>query len=69
MAKNSYYCHRKELLDHGIDLNLRPESTNKTNLAPLIRLLEAAPASIPVWAHQMHLVHPSTKNTGLRAVS
>lgn len=62
MAKNTYYRHRKELLVYGIDINLRPESTNKTNVVPLIRLLEAAPASIPVWAYRMDLIHVSAAN-------
>lgn len=61
MAKNTYYRHRKELLEYGIDINLRQDSTDKTNVVPLIRVLEATPAAIPDWAFQKGLVHNSAQ--------
>ena len=69
MAKNTYYRHRKELLEHGIDINLRPESIDRTNVVPLIRVLEANQASIPDWAFSMHLIHSSASQHSLKIAS
>jgi II/X family phage/plasmid replication protein len=69
MAKNTYYRHRKELLEYGINIDLRQESTDRSNVVPLVRVLEAVPASVPDWAFDMNLVHPSAANCRLRAVS
>lgn len=59
LPKTTYYRNRKDLLEHNIDIALRSESTKKSNVIPLIRVLEAKPASIPSWAYDMNLVHGS----------
>lgn len=69
MSRNTYYRHRKELLEHGIDINLRQDKADRTNVVPLIRVLEAAPVPIPSWAFAQGLVHSSASQEPLRAVS
>tara|TARA_R110001583_G_scaffold183374_1_gene341974 strand:+ start:537 stop:809 length:273 start_codon:yes stop_codon:yes gene_type:complete len=47
LPKATYYRHRKELLPYGIDIAIRQESTPRSNVAPLVRVLRAEPAQIP----------------------
>jgi len=61
LPKATYYRHRKELLDHGVNIDLRPESVERSNVVPLIRILEAQPAGVPDWAFHKQLVHPSAR--------
>lgn len=59
MSKATYYRHCLELKELGINIDLRPESTKKFNVVPLIKVLEAQPASIPYFAFEKHLIHCS----------
>lgn len=61
LSKPTYYRHRKALLEFGINIDLRPDSINNdfSNVIPLVRVLEAKPASIPSWAFEKGLVHHS----------
>ena len=59
MSKATYYRHCLELKELGINIDLRPESTKKSNVIPLIRVLEAKPASIPNFAFKRELIHRS----------
>jgi II/X family phage/plasmid replication protein len=59
LSKSAYYRHRSELKEFGINIDLRPESTRKSNVVPLIRILEAKPASIPNFAFERGLIHRS----------
>lgn len=59
LSKATFYRHRKDLYEHGIDITLRQESLDQSNVIPLVRVLEAKPASIPTWAIQQNLVHRS----------
>ncbi|WP_448565223.1 phage/plasmid replication protein, II/X family [Thalassotalea ganghwensis] len=59
LSKSAYYRHRADLKEYGINIDLRPESTQKSNVVPLIRVLEARPAAIPHFAFQQGLVHHS----------
>ena len=61
MAKNTYYRHRRDLLALGIDINIRCDRRDDTNVVPMIRILEAAPAQIPSFFFELGLVHPSTR--------
>jgi II/X family phage/plasmid replication protein len=61
LPKPTYYRHRKELLGHGIDIALRADSLHKSNVVPLIRVLEATPAQVPSWAFEQALVHHSAR--------
>ncbi len=59
ISKATYYRHRIDLKEFGINIDLRPESTTKTNVVPLVRILEAVPAEIPYWAFEKGFVHHS----------
>lgn len=62
MSNATYHRHRNDLKAYGINIDLRPESTKKTNVVPLVRVLEAKPAQIPEWAFAQSLVHHSASN-------
>lgn len=57
MSKPTFYKHRKELLEYGIDINLPTEKANSSNVIPLVRVLEAKPVAVPEWAYTMGLIH------------
>lgn len=60
IPKSSFYRHKKQLIDHyGIDISLPKDSSESTNVVPLIRVLEAKPATIPDWAFDLDLIHHS----------
>lgn len=59
LSKSAYYRHRNDLKEYGINIDLRPESTQKTNVIPLIRVLEAQPAIVPNFAFERGLIHRS----------
>lgn len=61
LSKPTFYKHRKALLEHGINIDLAVESVDRSNVVPLIRVLEAVPVGIPGWAFDMGLVHPSAQ--------
>jgi II/X family phage/plasmid replication protein len=61
LPKTTYYRNRIGLLEYGIDIALRAEHDNTSNVVPLIRILEAKPVSVPDWAFDMGLVHASAK--------
>lgn len=60
LPKATYYRHRKELLGFGINIDMRRQENQSSNVVPLVRILEAVPAEIPSWAFDMGLVHSST---------
>lgn len=51
MSKRTYYRHRKDLLELGVDISV-PKPTEEThlNVVPLRRMLEVKPAGVPDWA-------------------
>jgi len=59
LSKATYYRHRKELQTLGINIDLRPEKKRATNVVPLIKVLEANQAELPVWAFEQGLIHSS----------
>lgn len=59
LSKPTFYKHRKELAKFGIDINLAVESVDRSNVVPLIRVLEAKPVGIPQWAFEQNLIHHS----------
>lgn len=63
LPKTTYFRHRKALLEYGIDIALRQESLDRSNVVPLIRILRAEPASIPDWAFAQGLIHHSAMPT------
>lgn len=63
MAKNTYYRHRKELLEHGIDISIAsPKSLpDDSNVIPLVRTITLKPAVIPDWAYGTDLLFEPRK--------
>lgn len=59
LSKPTFYKHRSQLLGHGIDINMTVEKVDRSNVVPLVRVLEAKPVQIPDWAFDMNLVHHS----------
>ena len=54
-TQRTFYRVRKQLLNYGIDIStISPK--DKTNVIPLIRVLEAKPVGIPDWAYERNLV-------------
>lgn len=49
LPRRTFYKFRGELLPHGIDIAV-PQSKEQSNVVPLVRVLEAVPATIPEWA-------------------
>lgn len=63
LSKSAFYRHRRELLGFGVDISrLRPPTRDDNNIIPIVRYLEAKPASIPDWAFEQGLIHPSANN-------
>ncbi|MDT4854153.1 plasmid replication protein [compost metagenome] len=61
LSKATYYRHRAELLALGIDINIRCDRRDDSNVIPMIRVLEAKPAAIPSFFFEKKLVHFSTR--------
>lgn len=55
MSKSSFYRYRQQLLQFGVDISIIQAQT-RSNVIPLVRYLEAVPASIPDWAYHKGLV-------------
>lgn len=61
----TFYRYRRELLQHGIDINVRQPYEDRSNVVPLIRVLEAVPADPPHWVYGTDLYFdPPAVNTG-----
>ena len=50
LPKNTFYRYRRQLLPLGVDLAIRQPSEDRSNVVPLIRVLEAVPVGPPEWA-------------------
>jgi len=61
LPKTTYYRHRKDMLQYGVNIDLRQDTSPTRNVIPLIRILEAKPAQIPVWAYSERLIHHSAR--------
>ena len=64
MTKPTYYRQRKDLMEYGINIDIRPCEKATTNVVPMFRILEATPSQIPTWAYDKNLIHPSARNCG-----
>ncbi|WP_215811875.1 phage/plasmid replication protein, II/X family, partial [Escherichia coli] len=56
LPSRTFYRHRKELLDFGIDINFYCETPDKNNIIPMVHVLEARPAEIPQWIYEKGLI-------------
>lgn len=52
ISRPTFYRHRKQLLEHGIDISLssNKKQPDKANVVPLVRTITLTPATIPDWA-------------------
>jgi II/X family phage/plasmid replication protein len=50
LPTRTFYKYRAALLPHGIDI-ATPNPVEKSNVVPLVRVLEAVPSVIPDWAY------------------
>lgn len=64
LPRATYYRHRKDLLAYGIDIALARDvdQEHSSSVVPLVRVLEAVPAAIPVWAFENKLIHHSARS-------
>lgn len=67
LPRTTYWRHRKELQALGINIDLRQDSIDRSNVVPLVRILEAQPADIPSWAFDLGLIHRSATPLSLTA--
>ncbi len=56
LPHNTFYRHRRLLLDLGIDITLMRDDRVESNVVPIIRVLEATPVSVPYWAYEKGLI-------------
>ena len=49
--KPTFYRYRSQLLPHGIDIAIRQPHEERSNVVPLIRVIEAVPCGPPAWAY------------------
>lgn len=64
LSKPTFYRHRKELMKYGIDINIAVDQVDRSNVVPLVRVLEAKPVATPSWAYDLNLIHRSEKEKG-----
>lgn len=61
LANGTYYRHREQLMGLGIDINIRCDRRDDSNVIPMIRILEAKPAAIPAFFFDRGLIHQSAR--------
>jgi II/X family phage/plasmid replication protein len=62
LSKATLYRHRKELLEYDVDIFSRPPEQQKSNVVPLIRILEAKPVNtVEKWKNTEFYFSPETK--------
>ncbi|MCS8081818.1 phage/plasmid replication protein, II/X family, partial [Pseudomonas aeruginosa] len=61
LPNGTYYRHRTALMEHGIDINIRCDRRDDSNVVPMIRILEAKPAAIPNFFFERGLIHKSAR--------
>lgn len=61
ISNGTYYRHRTELMQLGIDINIRCDRRDDSNVVPMIRILEAKPAAVPSFFFDRGLIHHSAR--------
>lgn len=63
VSRPTYYRHRKQLLEHGIDISIPSGKVqpDQTNVTPLIRTITLKPAAVPSWAYGTPLFYEPRK--------
>jgi len=64
VSKPTFYRHRKQLLEHGIDISMPANTTqpDRSNVVPLVRTITLTPATIPEWAKGTQLFFEPRKH-------
>jgi II/X family phage/plasmid replication protein len=62
MSKATYYRQRKLLIDNGINIDIQACEVSTSNVIPMLRVVEAVPASIPEWAFAKNVIHHSANS-------
>lgn len=67
LARNTFYRHRRQLLEHGIDISMPSNRSqpDTTNVTPLVRTITLQPAAIPEWAFGTELYFEPRKMPSL----
>ena len=55
LPRPTFYRYRKQILEYGVDISSKSPK-EKSNVIPLLRVLEAKPVGIPDWAYERNLV-------------
>ena len=55
LPRPTFYRYRKQMLAYGLDISTKSPK-EKSNVIPLVRVLEAKPVGIPHWAYEKGLV-------------
>lgn len=50
-SRATFYRYRKQFRKYGIDIAVKQPGEDRSNVVPLMRVLEAKPAPIPHWAY------------------
>ncbi|HCE1955298.1 TPA: hypothetical protein NGT10_004556, partial [Vibrio parahaemolyticus] len=62
LAPRTFYRHRKELMEHGVDISVpKPKDDSCDNVIPLRRVIEMRPCGIPEWAYGTNLLFEPKK--------
>lgn len=61
LPKRTFYRHRKELLDFGIDISIPNPKEETSNVVPLNRVIEMRPCGVPDWAFGTDLLFEPRK--------
>jgi II/X family phage/plasmid replication protein len=56
LPRNTFYRHRRMLLEFGIDITCPPSEPDMANVIPLMRVLEAQPCEVPIWVLEKGLI-------------
>jgi II/X family phage/plasmid replication protein len=56
LSHNTFYRHRRILLELEIDINFPPQTVEKNNVVPMLRVIEAVPVENPNWGHYLNLI-------------
>lgn len=56
LPRPTFYRHRNVLLGHGIDILNNNVAEERSNVVPMIRIIEAVPVAIPQWAYDKKLI-------------
>ncbi|EIC2966488.1 TPA: hypothetical protein KDY56_004587, partial [Vibrio parahaemolyticus] len=61
LPKRTFYRHRRELLEFGIDISIPNAKEPTSNVVPLNRVIEMRPCGIPDWAFGTELLFEPRK--------